>query len=92
MKTILVKIIDPIGIHARPAAAITTAANKFESSVSFKSIDTNKIANAKSVINLMSLGAKNGNSIEISVSGSDEENAIEEIKKVMLDNKLIELL
>lgn len=92
MKSLTVKIIDPIGIHARPAAAIAQAAAKFTSSVSIKSLDSDKIANAKSVINLMSLGAKKDAKLEIVVTGDDEETAIESIKQIMLDNKLIELI
>lgn len=87
MKSINVTIVDPIGIHARPASMISSAAAKFQSSVTFKNGD--KVANAKSVINLMALSAKQGNAIEITVDGSDEEEAIAAIKKVMEEEKLI---
>lgn len=92
MKSILVKVIDPIGIHARPASEIANASSKFESSVSFKNLDNDKIANAKSIINLMSLGAKKDSQIEVIVNGADEEKAIEELKQLMIDKKLIEIL
>ncbi|BAC44072.1 HPr family phosphocarrier protein [Malacoplasma penetrans] len=87
MKSINVTIIDPIGIHARPASMISSTAAKFQSSVTFKNGE--KSANAKSVINLMALSAKQGNSIEIAVDGADEDAAIEAIKKVMEEEKLI---
>lgn len=87
MKSITVKIIDPIGIHARPASVIANTSNKFQSSVSFKNGE--KVANAKSVINLMALSAKNGSSIEVIVEGADEAEAIEAIKTVMESEKLI---
>lgn len=87
MKSITVKIIDPIGIHARPASVIANTSNKFQSSVSFKNGE--KVANAKSVINLMALSAKNGSSIEVIVEGADEAEAIEAIKAVMESEKLI---
>ena len=87
MKTITVKIIDKIGIHARPASKIVQTAGKFESNISFKTND--KTANAKSVINLMALGAKFDTEVQIIAEGSDEEKAIESLVSVMKEEKLI---
>lgn len=87
MKTITVTIIDPIGIHARPASAIAQTASKFKSNITFK--NNEKKGNAKSVINLMALGVKKDASIEIIVEGEDEQEAIDAIKKLMTDEKLI---
>lgn len=87
MKTLTVKIIDKIGIHARPASKIVQTASKFESNISFKTND--KTANAKSVINLMALGAKCDTEIQIIAEGSDEEKAIDSLVAVMKEEKLI---
>ena len=51
MKSFKAKIIDAIGIHARPAAAIVKVSGKFESTISIKLLENDKIANGKSVIN-----------------------------------------
>ena len=87
MKTVTVKIIDKIGIHARPASKIVQTTGKFESNISFKTND--KTANAKSVINLMALGAKFDTEVQIIAEGSDEEKAIESLVSVMKEEKLI---
>lgn len=87
MKSINVTIVDPIGIHARPASMISSAASKFQCSVTFKNGE--KTANAKSVINLMALSAKQGSAVEIVTDGADEDAAIEAIQKVMQEEKLI---
>lgn len=87
MKTQNIKIIDPIGIHARPASSIVNAASKFSSDVSFKMND--KVANAKSIINLMALGAKKDSSIEIIINGDDEELALTTIVELMKKEKII---
>lgn len=87
MKTITVEIIDPIGIHARPASILVGICSKFQSNITFKSNE--KSANAKSIINLMALGAKQGSKVEIVVDGSDEAEAIEKIKETMQAEKLI---
>ncbi|MDR3257278.1 MAG: HPr family phosphocarrier protein [Mycoplasmataceae bacterium] len=87
MKSIQVKIIDPIGLHARPASKITGEATKYKSDI--KIILDGKEANAKSLINLMALGVKSNNKVEVQTRGLDEAEAIVAIEKVMHDNKLI---
>ena len=87
MKSITVKIIDPIGIHARPASKITNEATKYKSEISF--IIDGRVANAKSLINLMALGVKMNNKVEIQAKGFDEDKAIIGIEKVMKESKLI---
>lgn len=87
MKSIIVKIIDPIGIHARPASRITNEAAKYKSDIKF--IIDAKVANAKSLINLMALGVKVNNKIEIQANGIDEDKAIVGIQSIMKEAKLI---
>lgn len=87
MKSQVVKIIDPIGIHARPASKITNEATKYKSEITF--IIDGRTTNAKSLINLMALGAKCGNKIEICTKGLDEVEALNGVVKVMKDTKLI---
>lgn len=48
-----------------------------------------KSANAKSLINLMALGVKKNNKIEIQAKGLDEADAIAGIQKVLKSSKLI---
>ncbi len=87
MKSLTVKIIDPIGIHARPASKLTSEASKYKSEI--KIILDGKTANAKSLINLMALGAKKNSKITVEAKGVDEDKAIEAIKKTLEVNKLI---
>ena len=90
MKSINVKIIDPIGLHARPASKITNEASKYKSDI--KIVMDGKSANAKSLINLMALGVKKNNKIEIQAKGLDEADAIAGIQKVLKSSKLIQLI
>ena len=87
MKSIIVKIVDSIGIHARPASKITNEATKYKSEIKF--IVNGKVANAKSLINLMALGVKTNNKVEIQAIGSDEDKAILGVQQVMKETKLI---
>lgn len=88
MKIIKAKIIDPIGLHARPASKIVNEASKYKSDI--KIILDGRAANAKSIINLMSLGIKHNNKIEIEVRGLDEEEALKGIERVLIENKLVQ--
>lgn len=87
MKSIIVKIIDPIGIHARPASKITNEASKYSSDIIFN-LD-GKQANAKSLINLMSLGVRPNNKVEIIVKGLDEQAALQGVERILKETKLI---
>ena len=81
------KIIDSIGLHARPAAKITQVATKFKSDI--KILANGKEANLKSIMSVMALGVKTNEEITVVTKGSDEKKAIEQIEKIMKDSKLI---
>ncbi|URM53009.1 HPr family phosphocarrier protein [Mycoplasma sp. SG1] len=80
-------IIDPIGIHARPAMKIVQVASRFSSNLSINF--NGKTANLKSIMNLMALGILTNSHVEIVADGRDEKDALEEIKKVMILEKVI---
>ncbi len=82
-----VKIIDPIGLHARPASVMVQTANKFTSELVVKY--NGKEANLKSIMSVMALGVKTNEEIIFVATGDDSETAIAEIKKAMEENKLI---
>ena len=70
MKSFKYVITDPVGIHARPAGALVKEIKKYDSDV--KVLANGKSA-GKKLMNLMSLGVKQGNEIEVQVSGGAEE-------------------
>lgn len=74
METI-VKILNEQGLHARPASIFVKTAGKFKSTVSI--VHGSEVANAKSIINIMSLGLKKGEEIKIITEGADEKEAME---------------
>lgn len=87
MKQITVKIIDPVGLHARPATVAVNAASKCKSDVqvTFKGREVNM----KSIMGVMSLGIPTQSEITISATGDDEEAAIEAIEEVLRAQKII---
>ena len=68
---------NELGLHARPATSLVRKASRFRSVIKIKCGD--KEADAKSILGLLSLGARKGSGIDITVSGPDEEEAFAEL-------------
>ena len=66
-------ISDKQGLHATNAMSLCRAACGYESSIYLKS--DKKTADCKNVLSLMSLGARQGESLELEVEGPDEVQA-----------------
>jgi phosphocarrier protein len=81
MKTIEYTIKNSIGLHARPAAIFVKKANEFISDI--KILKDGKEANAKSIINVMSLGAVKGSEISLQAKGDDESEALEALTDLL---------
>lgn len=84
MKNISFTIQDSLGIHARPAGLLTKLCQEFSSSVIIKCKD--KEADAKKLIRVMTLGAKQGDVLDITVDGSDEEEATAKLVSFLEEN------
>jgi len=76
-----VKIVNKLGIHARPAAEIVKTAGKFRSSITIVRDDLE--VNAKSIMGVMMLAAEFGATIIIRALGEDAEAAIEALATVI---------
>lgn len=87
MKEMTVKIIDRLGIHARPATVLVGEASKFECEC--KAIFNGKEGNLKSVMGVMALGIKCDDDILLKFEGVDEDAAFEAIVNVMKQEGLI---
>jgi phosphocarrier protein HPr len=87
MKQITVLVVDPVGLHARPATVAVNAASKFkcEVKVSFKG----RSVNMKSIMGVMSLGIPTQSEITITCEGDDEAVAINTIEEVLRTQKVI---
>lgn len=70
MKSFNYTITDPVGIHARPAGLLVKEAKLYDSTITITK--DGKSADAKKLMALMSLGVKQGDTVEVSVEGGDE--------------------
>ena len=66
-------ISDKQGLHATNAMSLCRAASDYESSITLKG--ERKSADCKNVLALMSLGARQGECLELLVEGPDEDQA-----------------
>lgn len=67
------------GIHARPASVFVKLAKGFSSSITIKNLSCNPVrsANAKSMLNILTLCLVKGTSVSICAEGDDQEAAVE---------------
>ncbi len=68
------------GIHARPAAIIAQAANKFSSEITLSREDTS--VNAKSIMGVITMAAGYNTVLKLQVEGQDEAEAADMIEKL----------
>lgn len=87
MKEFNALVVDPVGLHARPATVAVNAASKFKSEIklSYKG----RTVNMKSIMGVMSLGIPTQSEITISAEGEDEEAAITTIEEVLKAQKVV---
>lgn len=68
------------GLHARPASEFVARAKGFQSKISIRRMERDKpVGNAKSIIVLLSMGICQGESVEITAEGPDEQEAVAEL-------------
>ena len=70
-----IKVVNPLGLHARAAALLVRTAGEFQSQINLKRTDNGGFADAKSILSVLTLAAAKGTELEISVSGADETEA-----------------
>ncbi len=78
-----VKITNPAGLHARPSAGVAQAVRRFQSKVQIRAGD--QVVDAGSILELLTLGAKQGTTLVLTAKGPDAEQAlnavVEELSK-----------
>lgn len=73
-------VINPTGLHARPASVFSRAAGTYASRVWVRNVTKDKqLADAKSVLMVMAQGIACGNEVEVSAEGEDEARAVDEL-------------
>ena len=84
MKTFTHRIKDPLGLHARPAGMLVKTASGYASAITVEA-PAGK-ADAKRIMAVMRLSAKQGMELTITCEGADEAAAAEGLQKFCREN------
>lgn len=69
-----VTVVNPSGLHLKPAGYLSQTALRFKSDITLECKDRKIIA--KSVLNVMAAGVKNGTKVKVVCDGLDEDEAL----------------
>lgn len=76
-----IRLENKLGLHVRPAAQLAELASKYKSEILI--IKDSQQANAKSIIELLTLAASGGTLLTIKADGEDAEKAVEVIQQLI---------
>ncbi len=74
-------IVNPLGLHARPAAQLVKLASGFTSEIEL--VKDGMPVNGKSIMGVMMLAAESGSSITVRARGSDEVEAVAALSELI---------
>jgi phosphocarrier protein HPr len=83
MQAKAINIINKLGLHARAAARFVQLASSYESEINIS--HNGKKVSGKSIMGIMMLAASKGMTIEITVAGVDEVDALTALEDLILD-------
>jgi phosphocarrier protein len=78
-----VKVMNSLGLHARPAAQLVRLASTFQSQIEL--VKDDMVVNAKSIMGVMMLAAECGSTVQLRASGDDAEQALAALEKLVTD-------
>jgi phosphocarrier protein len=77
------KIVNPLGMHARPAAEFVKLASRFKCAVEVRKDELS--VNGKSIMGVMMLAAECGSSMVIKTDGEDAQQAMDALLALVAD-------
>ena len=75
------RVVNSLGLHARPAATLVQTVLKFQSDVHI-SLNGHRV-NAKSIMGLLTLAAAQGSILVVTCTGPDAEEAIAAVRNIV---------
>ena len=77
-------VTDPMGLHARPAALLVQTAGQFKSHVHLYLAEKDRQADARSIMQLLKLGVRQGDTLKITTEGDEAKEALAAVLAVMV--------
>jgi len=81
MKERTVTITNKLGLHARAAAKLVTAASSFSSDIDI--VKDGQKVNGKSIMGILTLAAARGDAVILEADGPDEEQAVSTLRDLV---------
>jgi phosphotransferase system HPr (HPr) family protein len=84
MQNVRLKVINEVGLHARPAALFVSGAQKCKSQIRVRNLtaETDWV-DAKSILSILTLGVEKDHEIEIAAEGEDEAAAVASLESLV---------
>lgn len=76
-----IRVMNKTGLHARPAAQFMDRARQFKSKITI--VKNGSMADAKSILGILSLGISQGTDIRIIIAGEDEQQAVDNLVELL---------
>ena len=77
MQQMQATIINPTGLHARPASDFVKCAANFKSDITIGRVSSEKTVNAKSIVMLLTQALYKVTQVRVSAEGEDEKQAVD---------------
>ena len=90
MPQITTTITHAVGLHARPAALFVQTAKRYAASITVRTGE--RQANAKSMVQVITLAAQQGSELRIQAEGDDAEQALQALHQLIAANFQLEML
>ena len=84
MRSFMYTIKAPVGMHARHAGLLVKEASQYQSDI--RLCKGERAVDAKRILGLMGLGVKQGDLVQLTIEGEDEDVAALALKKFMWNN------
>ena len=78
-----ITIVNPTGLHARPASQVCSKAADYSSEIKLQRVGEEDLYDVKSIINLLVLGLSQGEEAILSAEGADEIAAVDELAELI---------
>jgi phosphocarrier protein HPr len=84
VKAVELEVLNPSGLHARPASIFVKTAAGFRSRVQIENLSRGTApGDAKSILTMLTAGVKQGHRVRITAEGEDEAGAIESLEALV---------
>ena len=84
MQNLRLKVVNEVGLHARPAALFVQAASGFQATIRARNATVSgDWVDAKSILGVLTLGVEKDHEIEVDLEGPDEAQAAAAIQRLV---------